>query len=266
MNPAAWWPNWRESPFTFFYLSLLGAGSLTLGALDPQTRSDVLHASSTDVVHLASRPMFVLVASGLWVNSVFEFVLVAVIFGVAASLLERRIGTRVTLGVFLSGHVGATLLTEGAVAVGVLAGKLPSSALSRLDVGVSYGLAVVGAAALGLLPQRWRVGGVVALWAYLGSALVTDPDVTAWGHLLAAALGVAWWPALASLGVAHNRRRLVRVSLAGAAEMGMMVGWSTPPRLPASSWLPRRRSTIRTSSGRSSSYSTTMPMARSASS
>lgn len=265
MNPAAWWPNWRESPFTFFYLCLLGAGSLTLGALDTQTRSDVLHASSTDVVHLASRPIFVLVASGLWVNKVVQFIVAAVLFAIAASLLERRIGTRATFGVFLSGHVGATLLTEGAVAIGVLVGKLPSSALSRLDVGVSYGLAAIGAAALGLLPQRWRVGGIVALWAYLGGALVADPDATAWGHLLAAALGVAWWPALASLGVADKRRRLVRVSLASAAQMGMMVSWSTP-RLPASSWLPRRRSTIRTSSGRSSSYSTTMPMVRSASS
>ena len=226
----------------------------------------VAEASSTDVVHLASRPIFVLVASGLWVDNVVEFIAVAVLFGIAASLLERRIGTRATLGVFLCGHVGATLLTEGAVAIGVLADTLPSSALSRLDVGVSYGLAAIGATALGLLPQRWRVGGIVVLWAYLGSALVADPDVTAWGHVLSAALGVAWWPALASLGVAHKRRRLVRASLASAAAMGMMVGWSTPPRLPASSWLPRRRLTTRTSSDRSSSYSTTMPMARSASS
>ncbi len=266
MSPAAWWPNWRESPFTFSYLCLLAAGSLTLGALDPQTRSDVLHASSTDVVHLASRPIFVLVASGLWVDNVFLFIVVAVMFGVGASALERRVGTRATLGVFLSGHVGATLATEGAVAIGVLAGALPSSALSRLDVGVSYGLAAIVAAALGLLPQRWRVGGVVVLWAYLGGALIADPDVTAWGHLLAAGLGVAWWPGLAGLGAANARRRVSRASLTTGWAMGMMVGWSTPPRLPANSWLPRRRSTIRTSSGRSSSYSTTMPMARSASS
>jgi hypothetical protein len=250
MRPTAWWPNWRESPFTCVYLCMLAAGSLTLGALDPHTRSDVLRASSTDVVHLASRPMYVLATSGLWVDSVFEFIVVAVVFGVAASVLERRIGSRATIGVFLTGHVGATLLTEGAVAVGVLAGALPSSALSRLDVGVSYGLAAIGAAAIGLLPQRLRVAAVVLLWAGLGGALVADPDVTAWGHLLAAALGVAWWSALP------------------APALGIMVGWSRwmAPRLPASSWLPRRRSTIRTSSARSSSYSTTMPMARSASS
>ncbi len=246
-RPAPWWPSWRESPFTFTYLCLLAAGSLTLGALDPQTRSDVLHASSTDVMHLASRPILVLVASGLWVNNVFDFIAVAVLFGVAATAVERRIGTRATFGVFLSGHVGATLLTEGAVAIGVLAGALPSSALSRLDVGVSYGLAAVVATAIGLLPQRLRVVGVLGLWAYLGAALVADPDVTAWGHVLAAGFGVAWWSALP-----------------GGA-VGMMVWWSTP-RLPASSWLPRRRSTIRTSPGRSSSYSTTMSMARSASS
>jgi rhomboid family protein len=189
-----------------------------------------------------------------------------VLFGVAASALERRIGTRATFGVFLSGHVGATLLTEGAVAIGVLAGKLPSSAMSRLDVGVSYGLAATSGAALGLLPQRWRVAGVLVLWAYLGGALVGDPDVTAWGHVLAAALGVAWWPALAGLGVAHKRARLFRASLASGAEMGIMVGWSTSLRLPGNSWLPRRRSTIPTSCARSSSCSTTMPMARSASS
>jgi hypothetical protein len=250
MRTAAWWPNWRESPFTFVYLCLLAAGSLTLGALDAQTRSDVLHASSTDVTHLASRPIFVLVASGMWVDSVFEFVVAAVLIGVAASALERQIGTRATLGIFLSGHVGATLLTEGAVAVGVLAGALPSSALSRLDVGVSYGLAAIVAAAVGLLPHRARLAALALMWGGLGGALVADPDVTAWGHMLGAALGGVWWSAL-------PRHAL-----------GIMVGWSksTALRLPASSWLPRRRSTIRTSSGRSSSYSTTMRMARSASS
>ncbi len=247
MRPSAVWPTWRESPFTFVYLCLLSAGSLTLGALDPQARADVLHASSTDVVHLATRPIFVLIASGLWVNNVAEFVGVVILFGIAASALERRIGVGATIGVFLSGHVGATLLTEGAVSIGVLAHALPSSALTRLDVGVSYGLAAIVAAAIGLLPQRWRILSIVALWAYLGWGLVTDPDVTAWGHLLAAALGVAWWSALPGRSI------------------GMMVGWSTLPRLPASSWLPRRRSMTPTSSARSSSYSTTTPMARSAS-
>jgi hypothetical protein len=250
MRPSLWWPNWRESPFTCAYLCVLAAGSLTLGALDSRTRSDVLHASSTDVVHLASRPFLVLVASGIWVDSILGFIGVALLFGVVASALERRIGSRAALGVFLSGHVGATLLTEGAVAIGVLAGALPSSALSRLDVGVSYGLAATGAAAIGLLPQRLRIAAVVLLWAGLGGALIADPDVTAWGHLLAAALGVVWWSALPT------------------PALGIMVGWSRwmAPHLPASSWLPRRRSTIPTSSARSSSYSTTMPMVRSASS
>jgi len=174
----------------------------------------VLRDCSTDLVHLARHPLFALLTSALWVEGARAFVTQAVVLGLAAAMLERRVGSRVAIGVFAGGHVGATLLTEGAVAAGVLAGVLPATAMSRLDVGISYGLAATLGAAAGLLPARWRVVALLAAWSYLGLPLARDLDMTAWGHLTAMAIGVAWWPVI--------RRRAGRLDARAGAALGIM--------------------------------------------
>jgi len=245
-------PGWRETPFTCAYLALLGIGAFTLSVIDGHTRLLVLHGSSTDVQHLSTRPFYVLLTSALWVDSIREYIAVAVVLGLAAAALERRIGTRWVLAIFASGHVGATLLTEGAVAIGVHSGALPSSALSRIDVGVSYGLAATIGALIGFLPTKARAVALVGAWIYLGLPLLLDRDMTSWGHVVAAVIGVAWWPMLARLELTQARRTLARGALAENLRLGMMGSWRwasrwVEPRLPASSWLPRRRSMTRTS-------------------
>jgi Rhomboid-like protein len=191
-------PTWRQAPFTVGYLVLVGIGSLQLALLDRADRLAILHASSTDVVNLRRHPLFVLFASGLWVQGLWRYLIVIVVLGVAGGYLERLVGTTVTVGVFVSGHVLSTVLTEGAVAIGARIDLLPDSALSRLDIGVSYGLVAVLAAAAGLLPVRYRRRAVALGWLALIAALLVERDMTAWGHLTAFALGLAWWPVLRS--------------------------------------------------------------------
>ena len=58
---------------------------------------------------------------------------------VVLTALERRIGGLRTAGVFLLGHVLATLATEVPVGLAVLVGHLPATSLHRLDYGVSFG-------------------------------------------------------------------------------------------------------------------------------
>lgn len=268
-------PSWRDTPFTCGYLTVLGFGTLLLSMLDAHTQLLVLKHSSTDVVHLVRHPLFVLVTSGLWVDSVGDYLAVAVVLGITGAVLERRVGSRWAFAVFASGHVGATLVTEGAVAFGVHTGVLPVSALSRLDVGVSYGLAATLAAAAGLLPRRARTVGVLSAWAYLGLPLARGLDMTSWGHVVAVAIGIAWWPLLRRLDDrVHGARRaedgtrraedgtrvLVPASLVQSPCPGMMEAWSTlvGHRWRAASWSPRRRSTTPTSRAASSCCSTTM--------
>jgi hypothetical protein len=254
-----WFPTPRATPFAFVYVALLAAGSVVLSVLDTGDHNAVLKVSSTDVDHLSQHPLFVLVSSAMWVDGVVDSVLAILLLGIVATVLERRIGTRWVVAIFASGHVGATLLTEGSVALGVHYGMLPSTATSRLDVGVSYGLAAMLGAAAGLLPRPVRTIGVAAGWAYLGWPLATGLDMTSWGHIIALGIGISWWPWLRHH--EHDPLRGVRQR----DGLGMMDEWSMP-RLRVPFWSRRPHLTIPTSPAALSSFSTTMTRAPSESS
>jgi hypothetical protein len=271
---GSWLPTWRTTPFTIVYLSLIAAGSVALSLLDDGDHDAVLRTSSTDVHHLSTHPIFVLVTSALWVDGIVDGLLAVLVLGVLATILERRVGTRWVVGIFASGHVVATLLTEGSIAVGVHIGLLPANAVSRIDVGASYGLAALLGATAGLLPRRVRTVGVFGAWIYLGWPIANRFDMTSWGHLIALAVGVCWWPLLPLL---QGLQRHAIVSRAAAARIvlpemrqdadviGMMERWSTPhsPARFSSRLLPSR---IRTSRAALSSSSTTTAKEHSASS
>jgi membrane associated rhomboid family serine protease len=149
-------------------------------------------------------------------------------FLLVLTALERRIGGLRTAGVFLFGHVLATLATELPVGLAVWVGHLPDSSLHRLDYGISFGVAT-GVGALAGLLTPWLRGPVLALF---GGMLIqdliafTDP-MTNWGHLIALVLGIAMWPV-----VRRWRRERSRPQVASRApESGAM---SVPPAtLPA---------------------------------
>ncbi|MFF5521226.1 rhomboid-like protein [Streptomyces coeruleorubidus] len=195
-TPRPWrlLPTPTGTPFTFGYAIVLGLTSLISAYADPALVHALLQGSSTDVAHLVRTPELVLVGSALWlaggVASPF-----AIGFVLVLTALERRIGGLRTAGVFLLGHVLATLATEVPVGLAVLAGQLPGSSLHRLDYGVSFGVAAGTGALAGLLPPWLRVPLLAGFGGMLLQDLFvfTDP-MTNWGHLIALAIGVATWP------------------------------------------------------------------------
>jgi hypothetical protein len=195
-RPRLWrlLPTPTGTPFTFGYAIVLCVTSLISAYADPALVHALLQGSSTDVAHLVRTPELVLVGSALWlaggVASPF-----AIGFVLVLTALERRIGGLRTAGVFLLGHVLATLATEVPVGLAVLAGQLPGSSLHRLDYGVSFGVAAGTGALAGLLPLWPRVPLLAGFGAMLLQDLLafTDP-MTNWGHLIALAIGVATWP------------------------------------------------------------------------
>ncbi|MEU0245278.1 rhomboid-like protein [Streptomyces sp. NPDC006235] len=197
-TPRLWrlLPTPTGTPFTFGYGIVLCLTSLFSAYADPVLVHALLQGSSTDVAHLVRTPELVLVGSALWlaggVASPF-----AIGFVLVLTALERRIGGLRTAGVFLLGHVLATLATEVPVGLAVLAGQLPESSLHRLDYGVSFGVAAGTGALAGLLPLRLRVPLLAGFGGMLLQDLLalTDP-LTNWGHLIALAIGVATWPVL----------------------------------------------------------------------
>ncbi|MER7404337.1 rhomboid-like protein [Streptomyces sp. NPDC000070] len=195
-TPRLWrlLPTPTDTPFTFGYATVLCVTSLISAYADPALVHALLQGFSTDVAHLVRTPELVLVGSALWlaggVASPF-----AIAFVLVLTALERRIGGLRTAGVFLLGHVLATLATEVPVGLAVLAGQLPGSSLHRLDYGVSFGVAAGTGALAGLLPPWLRVPLLAAFGGMLLQDLLafTDP-MTNWGHLIALAIGVATWP------------------------------------------------------------------------
>lgn len=187
-------PTPTGTPFTFGYAAVLAVTSLLTQYADPSLVSDLHRHSSTDVAHLTQQPLLVLVASALWIAGGIASPY-AVGFLLVLTALERRIGALRTAGVFLLGHVVATLATEIPVGLSVLAGHLPDSSLHRLDYGISFGVAASVGALAGLFRPwlRWLV--LAGFGGMLIDDLIafTDP-MTNWGHLLALSIGVATWP------------------------------------------------------------------------
>ena len=196
LRPWRLLPTPTGTPFTFFYAVVLGLVSVVSEHVDPGLVHSLRQGSSTDVAHLLSDPMLVLPASALWIVGGLTSPY-AIVFLLVLTALERRTGATYAAGVFLLGHVLATLATEVPVGVAVWAGHLPDSSLHRLDYGISFGVAASVGALAGLLTPwlRWPILTVFGATLLDDLIAFTDP-LTNWGHLLALATGIATWPLL----------------------------------------------------------------------
>ncbi|MGW7243299.1 rhomboid-like protein [Streptomyces sp. NPDC054804] len=196
LRPWRLLPTPTGAPVTFAYTVILALTSLFAVYAGPGLLHAVYQDSSTDVAHLVRTPVFVLLASALWVAGGLLSPY-ALAFVLVLTALERRIGGARTILVFLTGHVLATLATEVPVGLAVLVGHLPDTSLHRLDYGISFGVAASIGALSGLLAPwlRWP------LLAVVGYSLVTDliafeDPMTNWGHLISLGIGTALWPAV----------------------------------------------------------------------
>src|ERR1700754_2697305 len=97
-------PSPARTPFTFWYLGLLGLTTILLHFGRPEVVQRLLAMSSTDAVNLAHHPVRALFLSALWLQDA-HWLAYAAIFTLVLAPLERRIGWRWTVGVFASGHV-----------------------------------------------------------------------------------------------------------------------------------------------------------------
>lgn len=194
LRPWRLLPTPTGTPFTFGYAAVLTVTAMVTDYADPSLVHALQQGSSTDVAHLVHEPVLVLLASALWmaggITSPYALGFVLVL-----TALERRIGGLRAAGVFLLGHVVATLATEVPIGLSVLVGDLPDSSLHRLDYGISFGVATSVGALAGLLRPwlRWP------LLVVFGSMVVGDllefaDPMTDWGHAMSLAIGVSTWP------------------------------------------------------------------------
>jgi hypothetical protein len=180
-------PGPRTAPFTYATVGLLLLTSALLHIYSADVDA-VVGWASTNGHNLTHHPIAATLASAFVVPSGLlpELVIVAASFAV----VERAIGTVRVVTVSLAGHIGATLITEGAVGLGIVAGVLPPTDLTRSDVGISYAMFAVVAASTLILRGRPRVFAVASVIAVVSVAAVLSPDMTAAGHCLSVLFGL----------------------------------------------------------------------------
>jgi hypothetical protein len=184
----------RRAPVTSSFLGVL-LGTTIVQRHFVSNDDALLRWASTNIDNMTTAPIRSLLASALLLPGGY-WVVYAVALGGSLGWLEARVGTLRAVGVFLSAHVLATLVTEGGVWIGVNLGDVPNAARAQLDVGVSYGMWASIAAAAVLLPRRFRAPVAALLSLGVVVPIISDYNMTAAGHVLSFAIGLAWWPVL----------------------------------------------------------------------
>uniref|UniRef100_A0AAU2VAP9 Integral membrane protein n=1 Tax=Streptomyces sp. NBC_00003 TaxID=2903608 RepID=A0AAU2VAP9_9ACTN len=155
--------------------------------LGERARQDLLRSCSTNVDNLEAGRYGTLATSALLVESPMELpyaLLLLAVLGYA----EYAHGAWWAAGVFLLGHVGATLLVYG----GLRTRRPAPATRSALDVGTSYGFyAALGALTSALPRGPLRAGARIALLALAAKPLLRqDRGFTDAGHFAALGLGL----------------------------------------------------------------------------
>ena len=183
----------RNSPATFAYLVVLSITTwVLLGSSDRVDRLLLLQ-NSTSLHQFRIDPMKVLFRSAFWAPG-YEFLAWAVLFAVVLAPAERWLGTRRLVAVFASGHVLATLGAATALWLAIRYGWSSKRLENTVDVGVSYGFAAVAAIFTFRLPAKWRWWFATTLVAVAVAALFIIQTFTDVGHVVALAIGFAFYP------------------------------------------------------------------------
>ena len=142
---------------TLGYAAVLIGVSAALVDLGPRARAHVIAQASTNLHNLAHGHLATLVDSAFVTESgPMYFWLPCLVCLLALAELIWRSG-RLAI-VFVTGHIGATLLVAIGLTAAIEFGWLPLSVSRASDVGVSYGAVAVLGALTAAIPQRWRPG------------------------------------------------------------------------------------------------------------
>jgi hypothetical protein len=173
---------------TTVYVILLTVTASWLANQSHAARARFVRHNSSNVHHMEVGKWWTMFTSGLVVDGVPAWAGIAAV-AVALGLAEWRWGPARAGAVFAFGHLGATLLTEGAMWVMVTA-RIPGALSRARDVGISYGLVATVACLLALGPRPLRRYGLSALALALATAWAVNQQLADAGHLIALGLGV----------------------------------------------------------------------------
>ena len=174
---------------TLGYAAVLVGVSAVLVDLGPRVRAQVIAQASTNLHNLAHGHLATLLDSAFVTDAgPMYFWLPCLVCLLALAELIWRSG-RLAL-VFVTGHIGATLLVAVGLTAAIKFGWLPLSISRTSDVGVSYGAVAVLGALTAAIPSRWRPAWI-GWWIPVGiAAAALSDDFTDVGHSIALVLGM----------------------------------------------------------------------------
>lgn len=187
------WTYVRSAPGTYVWLLVLFGTTAAMHSMSPEFELEFLRQRSTNIHELSNNPVRVLVASAMWIDGGL-WLPYAVLYSVFHAPAERWLGTARWLVVCVAAHVGASLISEGALLWGIRHGMAPASAVDTLDIGVSYALAGVVAVLTYRIPVPWRYPYAVAVLLVYGVPLVTGRTFTDLGHFVSVLIGFGCRP------------------------------------------------------------------------
>lgn len=208
---------------------------LRTGVVDPLAADSW---ASTNIENLSRHPVSALVASAFVVPGLGVGEVVAVL--ALCGTLERRLGTVRMLATVVTGHVLATLLTEGFVRLSIAADDAPFDDIWRSDVGLSYVVFTAAGAVAVTCHGRTRVVALALGGLDVAAQVVLSHSMPGWGHAIAFAVGALAAPLLLARSAGGgDRRRIMAVSaLAGLTMLGVLM-LSVPLHTVTSASIPR---------------------------
>src|SRR5256885_11948625 len=143
---------------TLGYTALLILVSAALVDLSPRARAHVVAQASTNLHNLAHGHLGTLLGSAFITDAgPMYFWLPCLVCLLALAELIWRSGRLAT--VFVTGHIGTTLLVATGLTAAIELRWLPLSIARASDVGMSYGAVAVPGALTAAIPRRWRPAG-----------------------------------------------------------------------------------------------------------
>ncbi|EGD55488.1 rhomboid-like protein [Gordonia neofelifaecis] len=184
----------RSAPVTYSWLVVLLATTIVQHNVSADRLDQILGKRSTNIDNLLHDPLRAFFGSLFWLDGAY-WVPYFIGFTIFLATAERWIGSRRYVVVGLTGHVLATLISQGLVGAAIAHGDADSSLTYATDVGVSYFMASVIAVLAYYLPRPWRWVYIVGAMGFFYLPLVLEPvTFTAVGHASALTIGFAFYP------------------------------------------------------------------------
>jgi uncharacterized membrane protein YhaH (DUF805 family) len=187
------WRYVRSAPLTYSWLVVLLITTMIQHAIPARRLHALLRKESTNLHHLATDPIRVLIQSLLWIDGQYwwPYLLVFTLFLAPA---ERWLGHWRWLIVGLVCHIGATYLSEGYLFWRIEAAITSPRLIDARDIGVSYFVVGIVGVLTYHIPPRWRWLYVITALVVFAAVLAVKRDFTNVGHFSALLIGLGCYP------------------------------------------------------------------------